>query len=174
MFRFKCASCDEWHEGLPAFGRSAPAPYFAIPEGERATRALLSSDQCIIDDREFYVLARLEVPVIGLDDRFTWLIWVSLSEASYAAYELSYEWAERDHLGPFFAWIAEDLPLYPATAGLKSLIHLMNQGMRPRVELEPTGHPLAIDHAEGISAERAAGIVTFCQHGQEGSPGTAG
>jgi len=165
MFRFKCASCDEWHEGMPAFGRPAPARYFDIAEGERAARALLSNDQCIIDDREFYVLARLEMPVVGVDDRFTWLMWVSLSEASYAAYERSYEWAERDHIGPFFARIAEDLPLYPATAGLKSLIHLMNQGMRPRVELEPNAHPLALDQANGISSERAAEIVAFCLHG---------
>ena len=97
-------------------------------------------------------------------------MWVSLSEASYAAYELSYEWAERDQIGPFFAWIAEDLPLYPATTGLKSLIHLMNHGMRPRVELEPGGHPLALEQAQGISAERAAEIAAFCLHGEDGAP----
>lgn len=167
MFRFKCASCGQWHEGMPAFGPHAPARYFDITEAERATRTLLSSDQCIIDDREFYVLARLEIPVVGLDECFAWLMWVALSEASYAAYERSYEWVERNHIGPFFAWIVDDLPLYPATAGLKSMIHLRNHGMRPWVELEPDSHPLALDQANGISAERAAEIVAFCLHSED-------
>jgi hypothetical protein len=167
MFRFKCKSCDQWHEGMPAFGPPAPARYFGLTDEERRTRAQLSSDQCIIDDREFYVLARLEIPVVGLDERFTWLMWVSLGEASYDAYEQSYEWAEREHIGPFFAWIVDDLPLYPATAGLKSMIHLRNDGMRPRVELEPTDHPLALDQLNGISPARAAEIVAFCLHGED-------
>lgn len=167
MFRFKCKSCDQWHEGLPAFGPPAPARYLALTEEERTTRALLGSDQCIIDDREFYVLARLEIPVVALTESFAWLMWVSLSKASYDAYDRSYEWAKREHIGPFFAWIVEDLPLYPPTAGLKSMIHLRNNGIRPRVELEPTDHPLARDQANGISIERAAEIAAFCLHGDD-------
>lgn len=153
---------------MPSFGPPAPARYFDLSAQERTTRALLSSDQCIVDDREFYVLARLEIPVVGVDERFTWLMWVSLSESSYSAYEQSYEWPQRDHIGPFFAWIADDLPLYPATAGLKSRIHLRDNGIRPWVELEPSKHPLAVDQANGISAERAAAMVAFCLHGEDG------
>lgn len=94
-------------------------------------------------------------------------MWVSLSKASYLAYERSYEWAKRDHLGPFFAWVVDDLPLYPTTAGLKSMIHLRNDGLRPRVELEPIDHPLARDQVNGISFERAAEIVAFCLHSDD-------
>lgn len=70
MFRFKCKSCDQWHEGMPAFGPPAPGQYYALSEEERTTRALLGSDQCIIDDREFYVLARLDIPVVALNECF--------------------------------------------------------------------------------------------------------
>jgi hypothetical protein len=167
MFRFKCQSCDQWHEGMPAFGPPAPGRYFTLTEDERTARAILGSDQCIIDDREFYVLARLELAVIGLSEPFAWLMWVSLSEDSYEAYARSYEWADRAHLGPFFAWIVDDLPLYPTTTGLKSMIHLRNDGLRPLVELEPTDHPLARDQAKGVSIERAAEIVAFCLHGDD-------
>ena len=47
MFRFKCASCGEWHEGMPGFGASAPLYYYIIPEAERSARSQLTTDTCI-------------------------------------------------------------------------------------------------------------------------------
>jgi len=38
MFRFKCTSCGEWHEGMPTFGASAPLYYYSVPDREREKR----------------------------------------------------------------------------------------------------------------------------------------
>jgi len=56
MFRFKCASCDEWHEGMPTFGANAPLHFYGIEAEDRSRRCVLDSDTCIID-HEFSFLS---------------------------------------------------------------------------------------------------------------------
>jgi hypothetical protein len=36
--------------------------------------------------------------------------------------------------------------------------------VRPRIELEPTDHPLAVEQREGISAARLAEIYSYFAH----------
>lgn len=82
MQGYKCSTCGEFHAGLPlSYGSPALVPYFHIPEAEMEDRVLLSSDQCIIDNEHFFVLGRLEIPVLdGEEGLFSWNVWVSLSE----------------------------------------------------------------------------------------------
>ena len=79
MFRFKCATCDEWHEGMPTLGAEAPLSYLDIPEDEREARCILGSDQCVIDENEFFVRGCLEIPVHGEESPFVYGVWVSLT-----------------------------------------------------------------------------------------------
>lgn len=167
MFRFKCIACDEWHEGIPAFGAPAPAPYYDVPGEDRERRCQLSSDLCIIDDTQFFVLGRVEIAVHGENEPFAWLAWVSLSEPNFLEYESHYEAEHRAHLGPYFGWFSDFLPSYPNTFGLKSRLHPRDHGQRPLIELEPTEHPLAIEQREGISVARLAEIFAICMHGLE-------
>src|SRR5829696_4206764 len=62
MFRFKCLSCNEWHEGMPTFGADAPLYLYGIPEEERQQRCVLQSDTCVIDDKLFFVRGCIEIP----------------------------------------------------------------------------------------------------------------
>src|SRR5262245_41520500 len=49
MTGFKCKRCGKFHPELPLNYRSkSPVYYDEIPEKERATRAILSEDQCVI------------------------------------------------------------------------------------------------------------------------------
>ncbi|MBR0969288.1 DUF2199 domain-containing protein [Bradyrhizobium japonicum] len=50
IFRFKCACCQEWHEGMPGFSADAPLYFYSIPAGERDSRCALDADTCIVDD----------------------------------------------------------------------------------------------------------------------------
>ena len=56
-----------------------PDPWRALPDAERFSRGVLSTDGCVIDGKEFCVRARLEISVIGSGDPFVWGIWVSVS-----------------------------------------------------------------------------------------------
>src|SRR4051794_6678499 len=54
VFRFKCTSCDQWHEGMPGFGAEAPLYYYSIPAEARGSRCVLESDTCIVDGEHFF------------------------------------------------------------------------------------------------------------------------
>ena len=81
---YTCASCGEFHEGLPlAYGANAPLHWESIPENEREERGVLSSDLCAIDKQNFFILGRLEIPIINKAEEFSWNVWVSLSKDSF-------------------------------------------------------------------------------------------
>jgi hypothetical protein len=67
-FRFHCSSCGETHEGMPTFSADAPLNYYTIPEAERTKRCQLGSDDCVIDEQEYYVRGCIEIPVHGTDE----------------------------------------------------------------------------------------------------------
>lgn len=164
MFEFECSTCGQVHEGLPALGFEYPEPYFGIPEAERADRAVVTSDTCVLGDRDFMVRAQLEIPIAGADEPLAWALWVSLSAENFARYQEMYEAEGREANGPWFAWLCSRVPFYPDTLLLKTNVHLQPVPMRPLIELEPTDHPLAVDQREGISMDRAREIVESVLH----------
>lgn len=169
MFRFKCTSCSEWHEGMPTFGAEAPLHYYGVPPEERELRCSLDSNVCVIDQKCFFVRGCLDIPVIGEGEQFSWGVWVSLSEKSFQEFRQHFHVTKRSHIGPFFGWLSAELPLYPTTLNLKTYAHLRDDSNRPYIELEPTDHPLAIEQRNGISVERVAEIYAHFVHRPDGN-----
>src|SRR5207248_5640632 len=98
----------------------------------------------------FFIVGNLEIPVIGHAEHFSWDVWVSLSKDNFKrAYQL---WTTpgRESEPPYFGWLSTRLPGYPDTLHLKTHVHTREVGRRPRVELEPTDHPLAVEQRAGI------------------------
>ncbi|MBL9127845.1 MAG: DUF2199 domain-containing protein [Verrucomicrobiales bacterium] len=163
-----CSVCGGIHDELPfAFGAEAPDIYWSVPEGERSRRTLLSSDQCVVDDRHFYVRACLEVPIRDAEPGavFSWGVWVSLSETNFERMADLWTDAKRTSEPPYFGWLSTRLPGYPETLNLKTNVHTRPVGERPFVELEPTDHPLAVEQREGITRDRARAIAEVLWHG---------
>ncbi len=165
--RFHCATCGEEHEGIPSLIAPVPFSYSALSPEERETRGDLGSDECVIDETQFFVRGCLDIPVHGSPESFTWGVWVSLSEASFLQWIEYFDQARRAHIGPFFGWLNTRLTPYPDTLNLKTMVHLRDDGIRPRIELEPTDHPLAIEQRQGITLERLAEIHAMVVHGTE-------
>lgn len=165
-FAFKCTCCGEIHEELPSFGAAAPLSYYNVPEAEREARCDLGSDDCVVDGKYFFVRGCLEIPIHGESEPFTWGVWVSLSEKSYAEWVEVFGIPKRSHKGPYFGWLNAWLLPYPDTINLKTHVHLRDDGIRPFIELEQTDHPLAVEQREGITRERAIELVTVMMHGQ--------
>jgi hypothetical protein len=163
---FRCRRCGEWHDDLPMHhGAAAPAYWYSIPEDEREERADLTSDLCVIDGQHFFIVGNLELPLIGSEQRFSWDVWVSLSQANFKrAYRL-WDQPGREAEPPYFGWLSTSLPGYPETLSLKTHVHTREVGRRPFVELEPTDHPLAVEQREGITLERVREIAQLVLHG---------
>ena len=164
MFRFKCATCGQWHEGMPGFAAEAPVYYYSIPEDERPTRCRLTSDTCVVDDEFFFIRGCVEIPVAGTDEPFVWGVWVSLSKSSFDEYLANWDVPCRSRLGPYFGWLDVGFSVYPLTESLKTYVHPRDNGVRPYIELEPTDYPLAVEQRAGISVERVAEIYAANQH----------
>ena len=168
-FRFRCSTCGEEHRGLPSLVFEHPEPYLAVPEDQRGERTELTSDTCVVDGEHFFVRARLEIPVQGHDEVMSWGVWVSLSERSFSRFEELFDQPGREREGPWFGWFSSSVPGYPETFLLKTHVHLQPVPMRPLVELEPTGHPLAVAQREGITPERARELVHDALHPEAGA-----
>jgi len=166
---FKCSTCGQWHEGVILdVGHKYPDHYFGVPESERANLIWCDPPQnpdfCVIEKRDRFVRGCLAVPIKGRVEEFVFGVWTSLSETNFnRAFSL---W--RDEVPPnepgYFGWLCNRLPTFENTLQLKTKVHLRNGNLRPRVELEPTNHPLSIAQREGISWEHVCRIIELTVH----------
>ena len=172
--RFNCATCGAEHDiDEISFGAEAPVQWGLLSDEERS-RSLLGGEQCEIESHEgrsFYIRACLEIPIKGEGRGFTWGVWCSLSEKSYLEILEHWEDPARVTLRPHFGWLCTKLPGYPDTMFLKTMVHQREVGVRPRVELEVTDHPLADDQRDGIDLDRLKHLVMELLHkrGQSGA-----
>ena len=166
MSGYLCNTCGQYHDDLPmCLGPSAPDLWHAIPEGERSERGELTSDQCVIDGKHFFVLGRIVIPVVDGPEPFVWLAWVSLSEANSLRTCELWESEGRESESPYFGWLQNALPYEPTTLNLKTHVQTMPVGERPTIVLELTPHPLSVEQHSGISMARVQQIVESALHG---------
>ena len=93
-----------------------------------------------------------------------WLAWVSLSQKNFSRACELWDKAGRENEPPYFGWLSSALPYEPPTLNLKVNLHTRPVGERPFVELEPTGHPLAVEQREGISPAKVQQIAERLIH----------
>ncbi|MFE2418238.1 DUF2199 domain-containing protein [Streptomyces hokutonensis] len=127
--------------------------------------SMLSSDQCVIKGRHYFIKGLIEIPVIGSGDPFSWGVWVSLSRDNFARALDMWNTPGREAEKPYFGWLTTELSLYsPSTLNLKTNAHTRPLGRRPFVELEPTDHPLAVEQRTGITQDRVREIAEAVLH----------
>lgn len=163
-FEFRCQICGKPHNGMPTFGWDYPINVLDVPLEERDKRVDLSSDDCVIDGRWFFIRGCIEIPVIGLEEPFIWGTWVSISEKNYERYIDLYEAKGREIEPSFFGWLNHTPPGYPFQEIYKTMVHLRPYPTRPLIELEPTDHPLAVEQRNGVTVERLKAIVETILH----------
>jgi hypothetical protein len=162
-----CSTCGKSHNiDETSLGADAPAQWRILSEAERLDSEL-TGEQCVIKadgKTSFYIRACLDVPVKGESVSFTWGVWVSLSEDNFL--EMSEHWHDpsRIGLGPYFGWLCTAIPEYRDTMYLKTNVYQREVGVRPRVELQPTDHPLAVHQREGIDRKELQAMVERILH----------
>lgn len=169
IFAFKCSCCGAMHEGSPSFAFDAPYQYSGLSAEEKQSLARINSDLCTITHEghtDYFIRTILEVPIHGVEEPFTWGIWVSLSEKSFARYVETYDDPDDDDV--FFGWVCNIIPWYPKPEGaLPSDVRVQLGGKRPVVVLHCSDgdeHPLVVDQREGISVEKAQRIAEHLRH----------
>lgn len=170
FFEFRCHRCGEIHRGSPSFGYNEPPNSSVIEGEERAKRVFLTKDLCIIDDDEFYIRGILEIPIHGVEEPFTWGVWVSQSRESFERYRDTYD---EDQSGDgSFGWLTVTMPGYvdrdddaPFTS-VGCNVHWGEPGRRPLIVVKETDHLLYHDQTNGISWDRAIALAQQVMHGR--------
>jgi hypothetical protein len=105
------------------------------------------------------------LPVIDGPEPFVWLVWVSLSEASFLRVNELWKHEGRESEPPYFGWLQSALPYEPTTLSLKTSVQTSPIGERPIVTLEASDHPLFVEQRDGITMARVREIVAAALHG---------
>ena len=159
-YSWTCSCCGKQHDELPLhWGVDAPDFYVWLSDAEQKSRAELSDDFCTIDGQYFFVRGRIEIPIIGYSETFSWGAWASLSATSMETVRRVWDQPSRQSTGEFFGWLSTSLPHYPETLSLKTHVRLNAPPIISSIMLEPTDHPLAVEQREGIRLERAIEIA---------------
>ena len=163
---FVCRTCGQSHEGVPpSFAADFPDMFANMSEPDREARAVVSSDQCIVDERFFFIRGCLEIPVHGNSEPFVWGLWALVKEEVFD--EISASWEEQGRetrRGPFKARLANSLSVYPETLNLKLRMVIQPVGTRPLFILEEDQHPLATAQQDGISRVDAMELSATLLH----------
>jgi hypothetical protein len=153
---FRCGICDRFHDHVArdiAFRR--PDAYFDVPEEERERRVYETDDLCTIDGDLFLIRGVLYLPIDGLEERFGWGIWVSISEDDYYDYLDAWDNDTEDETPPFAGQVASAIAPYPGALELDVTVKLRSGGSRPTFTVISDMHPLGIDQRKGISEQKA-------------------
>jgi hypothetical protein len=155
---FLCSSCGLEHTGLPlSFAADYPDPYANLDRDARELRAIAGSDQCIIDQEEFYIRGCLEIPIIGTSEVFLWGLWARVKETAFD--EISDHWESEGRektIGPYKGRLANALSIYPNTLNQCLEVHIKPVGSRPLFILEDAENLLAIEQRNGLTAQQGA------------------
>ncbi len=167
---WSCSVCGETHRGLIDLACGKPAQWPGA-EDKAPNSALdlggnfLSEDFCVLEGQHFFVRAVIELPILGGGNRqFGFGVWSTLSRENFLRYLAAFDSGEQDGLGPWFGWFSNRLEGYPDTLNLKCQVHPVSGRKRPRVVLEPTDHPLAVEQHHGISFDRLLEIHALNGH----------
>ena len=161
--RFRCACCGNDQRGMMALVRKLPESIFCIPEADRAARAKVGSDLCVLDEEHFFVRAVLPIPVIGSREDFEFGVWGTLKRENFDIYVEEFD-NPSPEFGPFFSWLSSDLPPYVETFNLPSELEFRGNNLRPVVRLHSGDHPLITAQRRGIKIDRVAEIYRAWSH----------
>ena len=156
-----CHTCGKRHEDVPfSFAADFPDPYANLSREDRDNRAVISSDQCIIDQEQFYLRGCIELPIVNSTDIFLWGVWARVHEWDFDQIHESWEQAGRENsIGPFKGRLANALSVYSETLNMKLEIRIQGIGQRPLFILEEEKHPLSIEQRLGLDAQKAREYV---------------
>jgi len=161
-----CATCGQSHEGIEfSFEQDSPDPYANLSPDARDTRAILTTDHCIIDQKTFFLRGCLEIPIIGHSEPFLWGLWAIVWEKDFDEIDDCWDSPGREKThGPFKGRLANSLKDYPETLNLKLKIVLQPVGTRPLFYIEESEHPLAQEQQHGISYQLAMERASLYLH----------
>jgi hypothetical protein len=165
-----CSSCDQPHTGMIDLAPNAPDPWDGSPEHEpnsalRLDGDFLSDDFCVMDGKYFMVRCVIEIPVHGLEQKFGFGCWGSLSRANFEIHADHFDDGDYQGSGPWSSWLCNRFYTYIGTDPVSCRMYPQLDRQRPVLKLQDDGHPLAVDQCIGVSPEKVLEYYRHYGHG---------
>ncbi|HEX4154548.1 MAG TPA: DUF2199 domain-containing protein [Acidobacteriaceae bacterium] len=174
---FLCRICGRRHVLPLSYSVKAPLAVASIPPNEIASRVVITPEQCVIDNRSFYLRGRIPVPIHGptgiLDQPFIWGVWAEISPKNFLRTQQLWKMPGRESEPPFPGFLNSEIAPYGQTLDLELTVHTQPVGRRPHFYLTDPIHPLAIEQRTGITLPRVEEIAERLLHPQEISEASA-
>jgi len=159
---FQCSSCEKEYNQIPfCFGSDYPDVYFSIPSEEIDKRIELNKSLCVIDKKFFYHRGQLEISINDYSENLIFNVWTSISEDNFEKRMDDWNNPNRINNDPYFGWMQTQIPTYKDSINIKARAIEEGLGVIPKIEIGDENHQLTIDQENGISLEKAIGIIDF-------------
>lgn len=155
--KFKCSTCGELHDELPALAFTTPFYFETLNEKDKEEIAVISSDFCVItheDQTDRFIRTTLKMQINDACENLDYGVWVSLSEKSFDEYEAEF----KDNIDgkTYFGIISNEIPDYKeSTLGLHVNVITRSGGIRPEIIPHQNEHNLITDWEKGITIKEA-------------------
>lgn len=147
------------------FGAEFPDYYFSVPPEEREERIELTESLCVVNNTNFFIRGRVEIPVIDSEEVFCWNVWASVSEANFRRTNDVWNDPQRVNEPAYFGWLQTTLPGCLETLNIKTMLHTQELGIIPLVEIIEECHALTREQQTGITWHRVTELVETAMHG---------
>ena len=166
---WSCVACGSLHDDLPLSYRTGPPVLWATLVPADSERSVLDDEICIVrrynGDDAYFIRGNVEIPIVdGSATVFVWTVWCSLSQDNFKAALSMWDTPGREEVPPMFGWFSSELPPYPSTLNLPTMVRTRPVGQRPAVEMAPSEHPLAVEQRVGITMRRVEEIASAALH----------
>ena len=155
--KYRCSTCGEIHDDLPALGFLSPFYYASLDEKDKKEMGELSSDFCVITHNEQtdrFIRTTLTIPITDACEDLDYGIWVSLSEKSFNEYKSEFKNNVKGKT--YFGMISNEIPDYEeSTLGLHVNVNVRDGGLRPEITVHKIEHQLISDFENGITIKEA-------------------
>lgn len=154
MMTERCPKCNREIPWPPlCYEADAPWRELGVTEAEFARRVELTADQCVVDEKHFFVRGHIEIHIHHQKEPFVWCVWCSLSEANFRLMTERWNTQGRENDPPMFGWLQTLVPCYPSTVPTKTWVHTRVVGRVPYIEVDRE-HPLGQEQEHGINIDR--------------------
>jgi hypothetical protein len=159
--RYRCPSCTDRHDGFPVLAYTMPDVIFSLSVAERDTRAVVSSDLCILDDERYFIRCVMTVPVIDCDDTIEYGPWVEVESQDFGRYALHFNGGGHPGWVAAEGYLANAFPSNAnTTLGLNCMVRVaLGKSQRPTVEILDHTHALRAEQVNGVLLPRALEIA---------------
>jgi len=154
-----------------SYGADAPIAWYELSESERARRAELTSDGCVIASRRwffgrdsFFLRGQILLPLAETNETFSWLVWVQIDERDFLRAEEVWLEETRENEPETEGFLATSLAPYPETVGLPVALRTRPVGEIPLVLVRDEHHPLSAEQRNGITWSRVQEFAEILMH----------